>query len=100
MCITSKHFFDLMQDEIGETALHAASKEGHVEVMTVLIQRGANVNSLSKVCVSILFPQHVRLNFSRVHVYVYGMDGTTSVLLSTCGLCFFFFLEFNRAYAE
>ena len=42
-----------MQDEFGDTALHAASSEGHVEVMTVLLQRGANVNSLNKVCKSI-----------------------------------------------
>ena len=60
-----------MQDEFGETALHGASGEGHVQIMTVLIQRGANVNSLSKVCVSIIFPQHVCLNFSRVHVCVW-----------------------------
>ena len=46
-----------IQDELGETALHAASGEGFVEVMTVLIQRGANVNSLNKVCVCLLlFP--------------------------------------------
>ena len=55
-----------MQDEFGETALHAASIEGHVEVMTILVQRGANVNSLNKVCKSILY-QHVCLNFSRLH---------------------------------
>ena len=42
-----------MQDEFGETALHAASGEGHVEVMTIIVQRGANVNSLNKVCKSI-----------------------------------------------
>ena len=52
--------------------------------MTVLIQRGANGNSLNKVCVSLYFPQHMHLSFSGVHVY--GMDGTTSVFLSTCGL--------------
>ena len=39
----------LMQDEIGETALHAASRHSHLNVMTVLIQRGADVNSLTKV---------------------------------------------------
>ena len=38
-----------MQDEIGETALHAASKKGDVNAMTVLVQRGADVNSLTKV---------------------------------------------------
>ena len=38
-----------MQDEIGETALHAASGNGHVNVITVLVQRGADVNSLTKV---------------------------------------------------
>ena len=43
-----------MQDEYGNTALHAASDEGHVEVMTILVQRGANVNSLNKVCKSLI----------------------------------------------
>ena len=38
-----------MQDEIGETALHAASKKGDVNVMTILVQRGADVDSLTKV---------------------------------------------------
>ena len=38
-----------MQDEISETALHAASKKGDVNVMTVLVQRGADVNYLTKV---------------------------------------------------
>ena len=42
-----------MQDEAADTALHAASIEGHVEVMTILVQRGANVNSLNKVSVCI-----------------------------------------------
>ena len=55
-----------MQDEYGNTALHAASHKGHVEVMTILVQRGAKVNSLNKVCKSILF-RHVCLNFSRLH---------------------------------
>ena len=39
----------IMQDEIGETALHTASRNGHVNVITVLVQRGADVNSLTKV---------------------------------------------------
>ena len=38
-----------MQNEIGETALHAASKKSDVNVMTILVQRGADVNSLTKV---------------------------------------------------
>ena len=38
-----------MQDEHGETALHAASNYGHVNVITVLVDRGADVNSLTKV---------------------------------------------------
>ena len=38
-----------LQDEYGETALHAASRNGHVNVMTVLVRRGAGVNSLTKV---------------------------------------------------
>ena len=38
-----------MQDECGETALHAASRNGHVNVITVLVQRGADINSLTKV---------------------------------------------------
>ena len=38
-----------MQGEIGGTALHAASCHGHLNVMTDLVQRGADVNSLTKV---------------------------------------------------
>ena len=38
-----------MQDEYGETALHTASICGHVNVITVLVKRGADVNSLTKV---------------------------------------------------
>ncbi|MCG8624164.1 MAG: ankyrin repeat domain-containing protein [Proteobacteria bacterium] len=38
-----------MQDELGETALHAASGEGHVSVITALVERGADVNCLTKV---------------------------------------------------
>ena len=45
----SSHAHAIIQDEIGETALHTASRNGHVNVMTVLVQRGADVNSLTKV---------------------------------------------------
>ena len=38
-----------MQTETGETALHTASRCGHVNVITVLVDRGADVNSLTKV---------------------------------------------------
>ena len=38
-----------MQEEHGETALHAASRYGHVNVIMVLVERGADVNSLTKV---------------------------------------------------
>ena len=62
-----------MQDEFGETALHAASGKGHVEVMTVLVQRGANVNSLNKVCVSILFNFNMCVSTLADCMYVYGM---------------------------
>ena len=55
LCLTL--LFDLIQDEYGDTALHAASSEGHVEVMTILMQRGANVNSLNKVCIYLSFHQ-------------------------------------------
>ena len=39
----------LMQDENGETALHAASVKGHVDVARYLVEKGAIVNSLNKV---------------------------------------------------
>ena len=42
-----------MQDEYGDTPLHAASSEGHVKVISVLVQRGANLNHLNKVSVAI-----------------------------------------------
>ena len=38
-----------MQDEYGETALHTASNKGHIDVARYLLEKGATVNSLSKV---------------------------------------------------
>ena len=38
-----------MQDDIGDVPLHGASDHGHVNVMTVLIQRGAQVDYQNKV---------------------------------------------------
>ena len=58
VCITTfcmYHFFppmhgpSCMQDEYGETALHKASRFGHVNVITALVERGADVNCLTKV---------------------------------------------------
>ena len=40
-----------MQDEFGETPLHAASGKRHVNVITILVERGAVVNFLNKVSV-------------------------------------------------
>ena len=37
------------QNKVGNVPLHAASGKGHVNVMTVLIQRGADVDYLNKV---------------------------------------------------
>lgn len=34
----------------GLNALHLASKEGHVPIVTELLRRGANVNAATKVC--------------------------------------------------
>ena len=45
----SSHAHAIMQDVIGETAIHTSSNHGHVNVITVLVQRGADVNSLTKV---------------------------------------------------
>ena len=60
-----------MQDECNNTALHAASSGGHVEVMTILVQRGANVNALNKVCKSIYFLNIMCHNFNEVHICMY-----------------------------
>ena len=38
-----------MQSEYGETALHAASGQGHVKVISVLVARGAILNFQNKV---------------------------------------------------
>ena len=36
---------------IGETALHSAAQAGHLEVVRVLIQAGAEVNSADRYCI-------------------------------------------------
>lgn len=41
----------------GLNALHLASKEGHVSVVTELLKRGANVNAATKVS-DLLIPCH------------------------------------------
>ena len=46
ICIAMSH---LMQDEHGETALHTASAHGHIDVARHLLEKGATVNSLTKV---------------------------------------------------
>ena len=38
-----------MQDEFGETALHAASGQGRVKVISVLVAKGAIIDFQSKV---------------------------------------------------
>ena len=43
------HARAIMQNEYGETALHAASRFGHVNVISALVERGADVNCLTKV---------------------------------------------------
>ena len=47
--VCSLAFSQLMQDEHGETALIAASGEGHLETAKLLLQRGALVNFQRKV---------------------------------------------------
>ena len=39
----------LMQDEFGETALIAASREGHLTTAALLLDHGADVNKQNKV---------------------------------------------------
>ena len=38
-----------LQDDLGATALQAASQEGHLEVMSTLLRRGAFVNFENRV---------------------------------------------------
>ena len=47
-----------MQDEYGETPLHAASSQGQVKVISVLVQKGSNLNPLNKVGVTIYVNGH------------------------------------------
>lgn len=42
-------FFPPFKNQNGLNALHLASKEGHVEVVAELIQRGASVDAATKV---------------------------------------------------
>ena len=49
----------LMQDEIGETALFAACDEGHLDTAAVLIKYRAMVNCLNKVRPLCVHGQHV-----------------------------------------
>ena len=49
MYFSSSHVRVILQEEIGETALHIASSQGHVSVITALVERGTDVNCLTKV---------------------------------------------------
>ena len=49
LCQCSLAFSKLMQDKFGATALIAASSEGHIETVKLLLQRGALVNCPQKV---------------------------------------------------
>ena len=46
----------LMQNEYGETALFAASTEGHLQTATLLLQHGAVVNYQNKVRLLFICP--------------------------------------------
>ena len=72
-----------MQDELGETALHAASGHGNFNVMIVLVQRGADVNSLTKVGgVYSSIVEDGMLSFSEHNIVVDILD-TTLIALAT-----------------
>lgn len=48
-CISLFSFLFFVLNQNGLNALHLASKEGHVEVVSELIQRGASVDAATKV---------------------------------------------------
>lgn len=52
MCVLtfgSRHFHFL---QYGWTALHLAAEKGHMDVATVLLDRGANLEAQDKVCLN------------------------------------------------
>ena len=52
--------YQLLQDDIGNTPLGTACAKGHLDVATVLIQNGADVNLESEVRLFYVHGQHVR----------------------------------------
>ena len=52
----------------GASPLHIASQEGHVDVCTLLIERGANLNSQDKVG-TIIIDDIGSITVQRVHTY-------------------------------
>ena len=45
----SAHSIYLLQDDIGDTALMAAVNKGHLHIVEILVNHGANVNHRNKV---------------------------------------------------
>ena len=50
-----------MQNELGNTPLHAVCAEGHLDVATVLVQNGAVVDFENKVRIFYVHSQHGQL---------------------------------------
>ena len=77
-----------MQDDIGETALHTASAYGNVNVITVLLQRGADINSLTKVGGghSSIVDAQFRASWG-LWVMEYKVGGASIESALLCGLC-------------
>ena len=69
-------WYDVLSDAFqnGLNALHLASKEGHVNIVTELLRRGANVEAATKVSIqlhtSVFIPREFHVQLFREWCYL------------------------------
>jgi len=85
----------------GLNALHLASKEGHVAVVTELLKRGANVNAATKVRPTISYLIIILFIYQMLIKYLfYSLTERYSSTFSSCHQIQFSIIYFGPIYAN